>query len=162
MRKITLNGKSGRGKVAVVDDEDFERIKVLPWYLHPSGTKTCRSLYPYTNIAGKRVFLHRMVMNCFDRCMTVDHINGDTMDCRRDNLRQCTHAQNLFNKRRYRNNRSGYKGVYRDGRRWIAQITAWGKQMRLGSYGKPKEAAEAYNEAAKKYHGEYARLNVLT
>jgi len=89
----------------------------------------------------------------------VDHINGDGLDNRRQNLRVVTHAQNLMNQRRSAANTSGVKGVswYRKTSRWKAQIAVFGKKMHIGYYLTKEEAAAAYEEASKRLHGEFGR-----
>lgn len=96
--------------------------------------------------------------------LQVDHKNGNTLDCRRSNLRICTNAQNNQNKKKHRDNISGYKGVsfFRWGnrsKRWKANIFAHGKHYRMGYFHTAKEAAKAYDIMALKLHGEYASLN---
>ena len=89
-----------------------------------------------------------------------DHINGDGLDNRRANLRPVTHAQNMQNRR---GNGPTFKGIYcveRTTRNpWMAKIAVAKKQIYLGYYATPEDAARAYDEAAKKYFGEFARLN---
>ena len=95
--------------------------------------------------------------------MVVDHINSDSLDNRRSNLRVCTVSQNNMNSAIGRNNKSGYKGVSWDktNKKWRAGIKAKGKSVSLGSFNSKKDAARAYNEAAKKAYGEFAKLNIL-
>jgi hypothetical protein len=94
----------------------------------------------------------------------VDHIDGNTFDNRRSsNLRLCTHHQNLINKKIQKNNITGFKGVvYREkNKKYSAQIQCNNKSIHLGMFSNPIDAALAYNAAALKYHGEFARLNEL-
>lgn len=92
----------------------------------------------------------------------VDHINGVRDDNRWDNLRQATQAQNCANKKRHRNNTSGYKGVSYEPRRaanarWVAQIYFDGRTTRLGAWATAEEAHRAYAAAAEMHFGEFAR-----
>jgi hypothetical protein len=94
----------------------------------------------------------------------VDHINGEGLDNRRENLRLATHAQNLKNLKVPKNSTTGFKGVSfrKDKRKYEAYIKYDNNpRKRLGYFKTAKEAAEAYNDAAAEFHGEYARLNVV-
>lgn len=105
-----------------------------------------------------------------DSDITIDHINGDGLDNRKSNLRLASQACNTQNKR-VTKNKHGYKGVsfigycQNKGKRWprkkpwTANITAFGKNYRLGYYETPEEAADAYDAAAKEYHGQFAATN---
>jgi hypothetical protein len=114
-----------------------------------------------SNGSGKsKEFLHRLILDCPEGMM-IDHINGNGLDNRTQNLRICTHSENMRNRRRHKNNKSGYKGVYQDCRRkrnqWRAQIKFEGKKISIGSYKTPEEAHKAYMVLAKKLHKEFAR-----
>lgn len=102
--------------------------------------------------------LHRLVLNA-PKGMEVDHINGDRLDNRRENLRLVTRQQNARNRGANRSNRSGYKGVSLGHSAWLAYIAISGKNIALGSFKTAEDAAKAYNEAAIKLFGEHARLN---
>jgi hypothetical protein len=105
----------------------------------------------------------RYILNCgFGEI--IDHINHDTLDNRRQNLRKCTGTQNKTNSKIYRNNKSGFKGVHwhkRDGT-WGASIGYNGKQIHIGYFATLEEAARAYNETARQLHGEFAYLNAIS
>jgi hypothetical protein len=90
----------------------------------------------------------------------IDHINGNTLDNRKANLRICTRAENNCNIKRRKNNTSGYKGVSFDKRKkkWSAYISKNYKHYFLGYFVTPEEAYIAYCKASKKYHGEYGRI----
>jgi hypothetical protein len=90
----------------------------------------------------------------------VDHIDSNTLNNRRENLRLATYSQNSMNTRISSRNTSGYKGVSVDatGNSWRAQIKAEGEIKYLGLYSTPEEAHEAYKIAAVKYFGEFARF----
>lgn len=91
----------------------------------------------------------------------VDHVNGDVLDNRRCNLRGCTQKQNARNRKANINSFTGLKGVYRDKKNYRAAITVDYKYKYLGNFNDAISAARAYNEAAIKYFGEYARLNKI-
>lgn len=90
---------------------------------------------------------------------TIDHINGIRSDNRLCNLRACTRNENLFNMSRSSKNTSGYKGVTRVNGKWKAGIKAMGKSVYIGAFDKKDDAARAYNEKAKEFFGEFAKLN---
>lgn len=114
----------------------------------------------------KRFWMHRVIMERIldrplERNEVVDHIDGNGLDNRRCNLRLATVGQNNMNKGPGSNNTSGYKGVYwrPDKRKWSAEIVAYGKKRRLGYFKSAETAYEAYCEAAKEMHGEFAKLD---
>ena len=155
-----------RGYSTLVDDEDFERFGMLRWSVRIALMN--RISYPYAviHIRNPRrgfIHLHRSITGCPDG-LVVDHINGDTLDNRRSNLRICTRGENTRNQRLPSDNTSGFKGVSRVGPKWHAQISAGPGERRvhIGNFSTPREAAMAYDAAARKYHGEFARLNFPT
>ncbi len=96
--------------------------------------------------------------------MIADHIDGNGLNNQKANLRNCTHQENNFNKAPYSRNKIGLKGVSyvsngKRRKRWQAQIKCGKTKKGLGYFHTPGEAALVYNEAAKKYHGEFAYLN---
>lgn len=123
---------------------------------------SCSNGKPYPTIRLKKVTyrLHRLIMGAAPG-MVVDHINGDTFDNRRSNLRFATVAQNAANSKLPKNNTSGFRGVYwfKPAKLWSAQIRANGKNQHLGYFKTVEAGARAYDEAAKRLHGNFARLN---
>jgi hypothetical protein len=117
--------------------------------------------YVLVCVKGKWELLHRAIMD-FPQGQ-VDHRNRDKLDCRKSNLREATHAQNITNRLCSDLNTSGYKGVHWNKRkqRWTARITHNGRRFFLGNFKTAEEAAIIYNEAAKKYHQEFCGLNIL-
>lgn len=148
-----------KGKVALVDDEDFERVNQYKWYAWEAGN----SWYVSRNTARpnrKKVLLHRFILN-IPEGVCIDHINGDGLDCRKENMRTCSHAENMRNRRTPCNNKSGYKGVYwyKKYQKWRASIKIGGTSKHIGYFDNVVEAAKAYDLAAKEYHGAFAKLN---
>lgn len=133
-----------------VDNEDFDKLKDINWSLR-------HGKYPYFKNYGG---VHRYIMNPPDD-MVVDHINGDTLDNRRSNLRICTQQQNSFNAKPSSTITSSLKGVHWSSikRGWISQIFYNGKQYNLGKYATEEEAGRAYDVKAKELFGEFAWLN---
>lgn len=153
MKKIILT----KGYEATIDDEDFEKVSKLKW--HVKITTACGKTTPYAHTSG--ISLHRFLMDC-PKKMRVDHINHDTMDNRRANLRICTPSQNSSNRvKNIARGTSMYKGVFYSERlkKWQATITAKRKRYNLGWFKTELEAALAYNAGAVKYHGDFAYLN---
>lgn len=157
MKKIKITG----GYEAIVDKEDYNRLSKINWYYQKIGKHTyvrCQ------NKDGKFIYMHRAIMN-HPKGLLVDHINRNGLDNRKDNLRLCTKSQNGCNRGKDRDNSSGYKGVsyitnkQPRKKRWMAQIAANKKHICIGYFDTAREAALAWNKAAKKYHGEFAYQN---
>ncbi len=117
------------------------------------------------HIAGRRktVYMHRVILErvigrTLDTKEMVDHIDGNSLNNRRSNLRIVTNAQNLQNRSKTKFNTSGFKGVSWTKGHWAAQIGENGQRHHLGLFDTPEQAYQAYCEAAKLYHGEFARL----
>ena len=150
-----------RGLAALVDDADFAGVVAMgKWCADPSGQTfyARKGIYIPETRKIKPLLMHNVITGW----PRVDHINGNGLDNRRANLRPATHAENMANKRLYRNNTSGFKGVQRNrgrGRPWAASIRSASRTRRLGNYDTPEEAARAYDAAAAVTFGEFARLN---
>lgn len=155
-----------KGKFALVDDEDYERLSQWKWQYSTGG-------YAVRSVGSRskhEIRMHREIMTG-DR---IDHINRNKLDNRRSNLRVASKSQNKANSKKHNNCRSIFKGVsqkslkYRrkDGSlcqtpiRFASRITVNGKTTRLGYYKSELEAALAYDKAARHYFGEYACVNM--
>jgi len=134
------------GLVFIIDKDDFNLIKDFYW--SATDGYACNS---------SKGLLHRYLMNP-PKKMQIDHINHNILDNRRSNLRICTQTENLYNQNKYKNNRSGYKGVSKHGKKWRAYINKDGKRQNIGIFSTPELAHAAYCKAAKELHGEYAKL----
>jgi hypothetical protein len=142
-----------QGKVALIDDEDAERVLGRNWaYLSVQNGPG-----PGYAISSSGL-MHRLILNA-PRGVEVDHVNGDGLDNRRENLRLATHAQNASNSRLHRDNVTGYKGVRHKRNRWQARITVNQKEIYLGSFIALEDAARAYDAAAREHFGEFATPN---
>ncbi len=152
--QVKLYDRNGDVKAeAIVDAEDHDKIKNVRWGLDGRG---------YIVNCQKGLKLHRVILGLSkDDNREGDHKDGNLLDNRKENLRTCEHCQNACNLRKPKNNTSGYKGVHWDKQRnrWIARIKVDYKEMYLGRFNNKIQAAFAYDEAAKKHHGEFARLN---
>ena len=155
--------RSSNGHDVLVDDEDFDYLSKFTWNAH---RHKCGVLYAergvYIKPKCKTISMHRVIMNITDRFVYVDHINGNGLDNRKCNLRICTHADNVRNRRMHKNNKSGYKGVTMvNENAFRSRIRVNGVMINTGRHKTAIEAAIAYNEAAIKYFGEFARLNII-
>jgi hypothetical protein len=149
-----------QGQVAIVDDQDYERLSRFKWH----ATRCRNSFYAASEYGPRKdqkgVFMHRLIIYA-RRGMEVDHINGDTLDNRRHNLRLATRSQNARNSKTRRDYLSGFKGVCFDKERqkWMAYITLRQKYYNLGRFDTREEAAMTYDKAARLLHREFARTN---
>lgn len=124
----------------------------------PRVTRATYSHYVSVYYQGRSKRLARLIVDAPEG-LVVDHINGNPLDNRRENLRLCTVKENNWNRRRRIGGSSRFKGVSRAGNRWKAIIWPNGSQKYLGSYADPEEAARAYDRAAAEEYGEFACLN---
>lgn len=120
-----------RGKAAIVDDEDYLRLSQHKWSLSSHGYAVRDE-----QIDGRyrRVYMHREILITTDTQSEVDHINGNGLYNRRENLRLATHMQNLSNQRKRSFTTSRFKGVYYDRAtgKWRGQVKHSGKAHSLG------------------------------
>ncbi len=152
-----------QGKYARVDRKNAERvIKAGLW----SAAQDGRGWYALHSGKGHlgqpiAISLHRFILNVTNREIIVDHIDGDGLHCTEDNMRLCTRAQNSQNIKKARRTLSPYLGVTWDKHRgaWSSRIQENHRNHFLGYHDDPEIAAEKYDLAAMKYHGEYATLN---
>lgn len=155
MKQIPLT----QGKFALVDDEDFERLSGLKWHVRKSGNCFYATTY-ICKVNGKSTyfFMHRLILNPPDG-IGIDHIDRNSLNNQKSNLRFATDSQNQANRRMQRNNKSGVRGVHKHNNKWRARIYFRNKQICLGEYNNLNEAAKVYDEAAKRYFGEFAYSN---
>lgn len=158
MKTIQLS----QGLDAIVDDADYEYLRQWRW----SASEKRKGHGEFYAIrcdkeTKRMVLMHRQIMapNVGEH---IDHINGNPLDNRRENLRVCTHSQNMMNKRKHHRKSSQYKGVYwhKGAGKWMASV---GRENRyLGLFTSEKDAAAAYDKAAAERYGEFARLNLTS
>lgn len=161
MELIVDSPKYGK-QIILIDEEDKELVLKYKWRLFKRkfGGFYAVAWTPMINKERKFIRLHNLLMNR----KFIDHINGNGLDNRRCNLRICTSTTNNQNKRS-RGGESKYKGVYRNKQvktkvTWMACIQVNKKHIHLGSFNTEIEAAIAYDNAAIKYFGEFAKLNI--
>ena len=152
-RNFGKRTKAFKDGMKFIVDDDFQYIDGFSFRLHKGE---------YVQFSGAKdglcnKFLHRIIMDAPDH-LQVDHINGDPLDNRKENLRLCSHQENQRNKGKYSTNTSGFKGVcwHKQNSKWKAQIQdVDGKSKHLGYFEDKLKAFQAYCEACTKYHGDF-------
>jgi hypothetical protein len=150
VREIPLT----KGYSAIVDDEDYNLLNTHRWKANVTAFGQA-----YAMRAGLK--MHRVIMNA-PKGMVVDHINGNTLDNRKENLRVCEQKFNARNRcvRKTTQKSSRFKGVHLDpSGLWVSGIRVNGRKKSLGYFNKEIDAALAYNQAALEHFGEYAQIN---
>jgi hypothetical protein len=152
-----------QGRFAIVDPEDYPRLAMHKWHLakSPTGSYAVRWQRNPANKTRKKIWMHRQIIHILDNLLC-DHVNCNSLDNRKTNLRPATVSQNLCNRpKRKSKTRSKYKGLEWDEpqRKWKARIQINNRKIYLGSFNSEIDAALAYDRAAKKHHREFANLN---
>ena len=148
---------SNTNKQFIFDKEDFEKVSKYHWYEETNG---------YVRSSGKKkedkVFIHRLIMG-FPDDMNIDHINHNTFDNRKSNLRIVTTSQNAMNHVLGARNTSGATGVVwmKSRNNWKAEIKLNGETIYLGSFNDFDDAENARKEAEEKYFGKYSYDNSM-
>ena len=140
----------------VVDIEDIKKIKDYKWHIC-TRNKKIYAVASCPEYLKNSVYIHSIITGN----TLSDHIDGDVLNNRKSNLRECSKKQNNRNVTMHSGNRCGYKGVVLWNKKYRARITVNYKLINLGGFDTPEEAAKAYNEAAIKYFGEFAKLNKI-
>lgn len=155
-----------KGKTALVDDDDFEWLSQWRWCItaergepSPKQGYAARRI-PTENGKQRTLYMHRLIAHA-PSGMEVDHINGDTLDNRRSNLRLATRQENAHNQRKHTGgvSHTAYKGITSKKGRWYASIHSKGKTTHLGAFATAEQAATAYDRAARDQFGQFARTN---
>ena len=141
------------GTEFLVDDDLYDVLSAMRWHTDTKG-------YARGQIDGRKISMHRFVMRAKSGEI-IDHVDSNIQNNCRANLRRVTASQSQWNKNKYRRGESKYKGVhlYERTGKWTAQIHAHGKKHHLGFFDDERDAAIAYNKAARELHGAFARLN---
>lgn len=162
MKEIVLKS----GHIAIVDDDDYETVSAHKWHANVKlrSDGTIRDIYAITNIKtdeGKKTTLkiHRLIMRT-SKGVDIDHIDGNGLNNQRNNLRECSRSENNCNQHRFRGV-SKLKGVCwsKYHKRWKAQIRFGTVNTHIGYFASELDAARAYDAAALKYFGVFARIN---
>jgi hypothetical protein len=155
MRKIKL---ANQERYAICDDADFNFLNRFKWYLE-------NERYAVAVVDGNRIKMHRLLLsNILSKEITVDHIDGDSLNNRRSNLRLANMSQQNWNRSKTKENTtSRYKGVdwYDKYKCWRTRISYKNQTQHIGYFSSEIEAARQYNKYASKYFGKYARLNKI-
>lgn len=150
-----------KGKKAIIDEQDFEKVNQYKWHL--TSSPSSKTFYAKTSTWNKDkkcntdIKLHRFILDLSDSKLLVDHINHNGLDNRKCNLRVSTTSQNTQNSRQP--NKYGYKGIYLNGKSWVARIKIDGKIVRTYGIESAYEAAIEYDRLARKYFGDFALTN---
>jgi hypothetical protein len=149
MREIPLT----KGYYTIVDDEDYDLLSRHKWCVLILKHK----MYAWRTTNYRTVYMHTILTGYKE----TDHINGNGLDNRRENLRPTDHILNQGNIKSWSNNTSGFRGVTLERRtgKWVAQLNTKAKHLHLGTFVTKEEAARAYDKAALEYFGEFAYLN---
>lgn len=155
MRTITLS----KGLACLIDDDDYELISQWKWYAHGPSDRPYACRRPYNK--APLVYMHRVINKTQDGLFT-DHIDGDTLNNTKENLRAATALQNMMNGAKKRNGTSKHKGVWLDNSRtssnnWRSAIRIEGRLHYLGRFATEEEAGAAYASCAKKSFGDFNR-----
>lgn len=148
---------SGRTEPAIIDKEDYDKVKNYHWNNEKYSKYTFAKKQKNNKIQIIRI--HRLIIGLEDENMQVDHINGNTLDNRKCNLRIVTQRQNSYNHKVRKNNKYGVTGIHliKSNNTWNARIVKNGKEISLGCYKNFDDAVKARKEAEIKYFGEYRR-----
>lgn len=144
-----IEGETKEGEKFIIDKEDFEKIKNYQWHSHYVNRK---KNYVSCIFNGKRLYIHRIIMNCLEEDKVVDHIDGNPLNNRKNNLRICTKAENSRNLCLYD---SELRGISIRGNSYGAKITFNGKNIWLGSFASLEDAQKARDNAELIYFGKF-------
>lgn len=161
MKKIPIT----QNQYALVDDADFEGLSKFKWYA--KWDRKTESFYVGRNLKNEQgkwtsITMHRQIVNAGSG-FQVDHINHNTLDNRRENLRFVSNTENQYNQKISKKNTSGYKGVSwsKNNKKWQAYIRKDKILKSLGYFSVPEDAARAYNTAADELFRQYSYLNKI-
>ncbi len=134
------------------DPEYYKLINRFHWYLSSRG-------YAVTSKNGRRIYMHRLILEVDDPKTLVNHRNHNKLDNRRANIRICTSSEKNRNSRKLTPKSSKYKGVYLDNKYWHVQINEDRERKNLGRFRSEKTAAKVYDQKARELYKDFAFLN---
>lgn len=150
-----------QGKVAVIDFEDFEKVRPYKWYANKVGQRFYAGRNLHGPVSGS-ISMHREIMQPDDG-LDVHHVDGDGLNNQRNNLRVCTRSENMGAFRRLTANKtSKFRGVswYSRDSNWEARIKIFGKKLFLGRFATEEDAANAYDKKSRELFGEFSYSNL--
>ena len=148
MKKIPLT----QGQFAIVDDDDFDFINQWKWFAYYD--KDTDSYYAVRSIGPKRILMHREIMKT-PKGLLVDHINHNTLDNRKKELRNVTSQQSAMNRKGHFSNPLGHKGVTKNGNSFRASVYKDGKYLFNKTFRNLEDAINAYEKASQTIQGEF-------
>lgn len=159
--KMIISSKTHGDHAVYFDDEDLDLIKKYRWSIWKSMTGKFYAFHSWKRDGEEvSIKMHRLVMRHENkRLPLIDHLDGNTLNNKKSNLRIAEHSQNSMNRGKTKRNKSGYKGVTKKKNRYVVNIVVRGTIYRGGSFTNAIDAAKKYDEMAKIHHGEFACLN---
>ena len=160
MKKIDISTKKHPRTFALVSDSWYEELNKHKWHATKSRGRLSVERSVRRGSEVSKILMHVEILGK-RHGYEIDHKNNNALDNQVENLRFCTHAENMMNQKVRNNSVSGYKGVYwhRQAKKWAACINYDGNAIHLGLFTCLIKAAKAYDTSAHKYFGEFARLN---
>ncbi|HEY8659877.1 MAG TPA: hypothetical protein VIM07_04430 [Chitinophagaceae bacterium] len=174
MKQIFLHKKESNSIVltsvyAMVDDEDYERLSKNKWYIMRLYHCNTDILYARRyegspkNGNHKAILMHREVLGATSRLEKIDHKDGNGLNNQKNNIRKCTHSENMSNRKVSHKKSNKYLGVFfkKNEDSYQAALKKDGKVYSTGYFKTTEQAAQAYNDLVLKYNPIYGRLNII-
>lgn len=157
---IIIKSEKFGDRICEIDREDLPRVRAFSWSL----VKSRKTIYAMSSTSLIVIKMHRLILSFPESNHVIDHVDNNGLNNKKSNLRTCSMIENSWNSGIHANNKTGFLGVTfnKKNQCFIAQIGFNKRKVYLGSFGKdPLRAAAAYNEAAKRFFGEFAKLNFI-